>query len=75
MIAAFALTQDDAVSAMQVKEEFAWDKVRLYPALAYLADEVVPPDCTERAYHPEYPFIWLYLSGEVRRLLRRFSED
>jgi hypothetical protein len=74
-VAAFALTQDDAVSAMQIQDHFQWEKRQLYPSLSYLADVVVPSGSTERAYHPDYPFIWLYLNGEVRRVLRRYVTD
>lgn len=76
-IAAFALEDADpdadAISAMQIQEHYGWQRQRLYPALAYLVDEIVPAAAVERHYHPEYPFIWLYLNGEVRRTLREFA--
>lgn len=73
-IARFALKQKDAVSAMDIEAELAWEDRRLYPALNYLATAVLPEDATDKQWNPSYPFNWLRLDGEVRRLLRRFSE-
>lgn len=74
-VAAFALENADpdagAISAEEIQRHFGWEKRRLYPALAYLAEEVVPNAFFEK-YHPDYPFIRLYLNGEARRTLREY---
>jgi hypothetical protein len=77
-VAAFALetaeNDGDAISADEIRKHFGWERRQLYPALAYLATEVVPNAFFEKHYHPEYPFIWLYLNGEVRRTLREYVQ-
>lgn len=72
--ACFILTQEseEAVSAMMIEESMGWDARRLYPALAFLSEQVFPTDAVETYYNPKYPFTWLYLNGNSRRALRQF---
>jgi hypothetical protein len=75
--AKFILEQEseEAVSATMIEEKMGWSARRLYPALAFLKEEVFPSDSVESYYHPKYPFTWLYLNGKSRRALRRFIDE
>ncbi len=66
---------EEAVSAEMIEENMGWDARRLYPALAFLAEQVLPEGSVETYYNPGYPFIWLYLNGNSRRSLRQFIGD
>lgn len=77
LAACFVMTQEseEAVSAEMIEENMGWDARRLYPALAFLAEQVLPEGSVETYYNPRYPFIWLYLNGNSRRSLRQFIGD
>jgi hypothetical protein len=76
-VASFILDQDgkEEISAMMIEETVELDSRRLYPALAFLMEEVLPSGTFEAQYHPKYPFIWLHLNGSSRQALRQFVED
>lgn len=72
-IAEYALTREDAVSSTEIDDHFRWKPRRLYPALWFLSQHIVPYAC-DNYYLENYPFAWLTLTGESRRQLRVFSQ-
>lgn len=71
LIADLCLSRDESLIVSEIDEHFNWENRRLYPALWFMSENIIPDFC-EKMYLADYPFANIRLGGAARSALRHF---